>query len=405
MSHFEKWCNACDTPVREEALFYCPACGGLLGFRYDLAGVAWDEAYAGSMWRYRTLLPVADPKHIVSLHEGGTPMVPARSYPKHNVFYKDEMRNPTGSHKDRPLAVALSHAKRLGASTSIVASTGSTGISNAALAARAGLNSVVVMTAGTPVERVYPMYALGSKIVEVVGDVDEMVDELIRVCRREGFYLSSTSRASNPYQGEGNKTIAFEIFEQLGRVPNWMVVTVGGGGTISGIWRGFKDLVDIGLTDRLPKMVGVVPKDYNALEIGFERSVSSWDEILAMPFHDLPPSILVKLAHPYPPDGADALAAVRESGGFFLGVSDDEALEAQFAIGRREGLYVEPSTSALLPAIDLLVERGELARDETLVALCCGSGFRETFTSAAIKPLETRTVAMDALPETLRAIA
>jgi threonine synthase len=143
--------------------------------------------------------------------------VPSRTFGGHRVFLKDETRNPTGSHKDRPLSVAVNYARSLGAPASFVVSTGSTGISNAAFAARAGLRSIVIMPSGTPDERVYPMFALGSEIVQVEGAIDDVIDDVIRLCRASGLYLSSTSRSSNPYQAEGCKTIAYELHEQLGR--------------------------------------------------------------------------------------------------------------------------------------------------------------------------------------------
>lgn len=401
MSHYQKICLGCDAVIDDPAAFHCSDCEGLLGFRYDYEGVSWDERFATSMWRYWRLLPLDGSGAVVTLNEGGTPLLRSRLYPDHQVYLKDELRNPTGSHKDRPLSVAINHALTVGAKVSFVVSTGSTGVSNAALASRAGLGSVVIVTAGTPPERVYPMLALGSRVIEVHGEVDTLVDEVITICREQELYLSSTSHASNPYQGEGNKTIAYEILEQLGHAPDWMVVTVGGGGTISGIWRGFKDLKALGKIDSLPRLVGVVPKNYNALEIAFERRLTSWNEVLALPFHALPPSILVKLAHAYPPDGMDALDAVRESAGFFASVSDEEALRALVRVGRQEGLYVEASTSACVPVIDAMIGSEIVRADETLVALMCGSGFRETFVTLDQAPLGKNTVTMDELATSL----
>ncbi|MCE2441544.1 MAG: pyridoxal-phosphate dependent enzyme [Candidatus Latescibacteria bacterium] len=238
----------------------CGICAGPLGFHYSYDDVTWDDRFEGSMWRYWPLLPVDAPEGAVTLGEGGTPLLPAQSFNGRQVYLKDETRNPTGSHKDRSLSVAITHAKAVGADVSVIVSTGSAGISNAALAARAGMRSAVVMTEGTPPERLYPMF-------EVKAQIDPIVEGVISVCRERGLYLSTTSRNSNPYQCEGNKTIAYEIVEELGGAPDWVVVPVGGGGTISGIWRGFRDCHALGLIDSLPRMIGVVPRDYNALEV------------------------------------------------------------------------------------------------------------------------------------------
>jgi threonine synthase len=353
------------------------------------------------MWRYWRLLPIDDPSQIVTLREGATPLLPSRSYADRAVFLKDETRNPTGSHKDRPLAVALTHARSLGAAVSFVISTGSTGISNAAYAARAGLRSVVIMTEGVPDERIYPMYALGSHVLAVAGDIDPLIDQVIDLCRAHHLYLSATARSANPYQGEGNKTIAYELVDELGRAPDWVVVPVGGGGTLAGLRRGFQDLIALGHIQRAPRLVGVVPRDYNALEVAFQRNLTQWEQVLDLPFHALPPSILVKLAHAYPPDGMEALEAARASGGFFISVTDEEALVAQDKCARDNGMYVEPSTGACLAGLDRLLASGDVATTDTVVALVSGSGFRENFLTMQRRPIRKQSVPPDQLAELL----
>jgi threonine synthase len=273
------------------------------------------------------------------------------------------------------------------------------------LAARAGLRSVAIMSSGAPPARVYPLFALGSQIIEVEGDIDALIAQVIEICRTEGLYLSSTSRDSNPYQGEGAKTIAFEIFEQLGHAPNWVVVPVGGGGTLAAIWRGFLDLQALGWIEALPKLVGVQPRDYNALEVAMERGLETWDEVLALDYSQAPPSVQVKLAHGHPPDGMEALAAVRASGGLFLSVTDDEALDAQLQFSRREGLYIEPSTGVVPAALERLLAAGHIRPDETVVALVCGGGFRETFLTLERRPLQSRLIPANALAQVLVEIA
>jgi threonine synthase len=286
-----------------------------------------------------------------------------------------------------------------------VVSAGSTGISNAAFAARAGLRGVAIVGKGAPAARVYPLFALGSEILELEEDLDSLIDEVIEICRRRRLYLSSTSRRSNPYQSEGAKTIAYEIHDELGRVPDWIVVPVGGGGTLAAIWRGYLDLRALGRIERLPRMVGVQPRDYNALEVAMERGLEAWSQVQALDYSEAPPSIQAKLAHGHPPDGMEALEAVRASGGLFLSVTDDEALDAQLAFGRREGLYIEPSTGGVPVAVDRLIAAGRIGQGDTVVALICGSGFRETFATLERRPAHRRTIPLDALAETMTRLA
>ena len=402
MSHYQPVCSDCTTTPQDPAALVCPSCNGLLEFRYDYGAVAWDERFKGNMWRYWPLLPVPDPERISTLGEGGTPLLRARAYPGFDrVHLKDETRNPTGSHKDRSLSVGINHGRAVGARASIVISTGSAGISNAALSSRAGMVSVVVMSAGTPPQRLYPMFALGAVLVEVEGEIDTMVEMVTSACREQGLYPNTTTRSANPYQSEGNKTVAYEIVDDLGRAPEWVVVPVGGGGTIAGIWRGFRDLEAMGRISALPRMIGVVPRDYNALETALNTGMEEREDLLALPFHDAPPSILVKLAHPYPPDGMDALGAVRASQGFFISVSDAEALNAQSHVGRSEGLYVEPSSGASLAGLARLLESGRIGRKDTVVAVVSGSGYRETFLTMEKRPLQKKSADLEDLPAVL----
>ena len=383
----------------------CTRCKGLLGFRYNYNDVKWDERYRHNMWRYWPLLPINDPDNIVTLDEGGTPLLSTHAYGKHEIYVKDETRNPTGSHKDRSLSVAINHGKSFGAQVTFIVSTGSAGVSNAALSARAGMRSVIVMCEGTPAERLYPMFALGSTLVEVSGEIDQVVDQVADICREHGLYLTSTSRNSNPYQSEGNKTIAYEIVDQLGRAPDWMLVPVGGGGSISGVWRGFCDLKKLNKISSCPKMIGVVPHDYNALEIALDQGISKWEDVLAMPFKDSPPSVLIKLAHPYPPDQLEAPRSVKASLGFFISVTDEEALSAQKEIGHMEGLYIEPSSGACLAGVSKLVDSGKIQPKDIVVAMISGSGFRETTATMQGRPLKKQSTDLIDLPSMLADVA
>ena len=401
MNHYQIVCLNCQALQNDPTRFNCVVCGGPIDFRYQYETVSWDDRFRDSMWRYWRLLPVVDPDQIITLNEGGTPLLPSQAYRNCRVYIKDETRNPTGSHKDRPLSVAINHGRAIGADVSVVVSTGSTGISNAALAARARMRSVVVMSEGTPEARLYPMFALGSNFVEVRGDIDPVIDQVISICRQHGLYLSTTSRSSNPFQGEGNKTIAYEVVEDLGRAPDWMVTPAGGGGTIAGIWRGFCDLQVLGKISSMPKLVGVVPKYYNALEVAFDRGIHEREEFLALSYQNPPPSILVKLAHRYPPDGMEALQAVRAAKGFFLSVTDEEAVVAQQELGRKEGLYVEPSTGACLAGVNKLLESGRVDPQDIVVVLVSGSGFRETFVTMERRPLMKHSTTLEELPKVL----
>ena len=354
------------------------------------------------MWRYWRGLP-ADPGQAVSLGEGGTPLTPSRLFPELRLWWKDEGRNPTGSHKDRALSVAASCARARGARLIAVVSAGSTGLSTAAYAARAGLPALCLMARGAPIERVYPAHALGARLLELDADIDTLIAELGAWTGRDGVFVASTTRLSCPEQAEGAKTIAYEIAETLGEAPDWMVVPVGGGGTIAGIWRGFDELVRAGTIPRMPRLAAIVPSGYDALAAAFAHRIDDAAAFAALPYRDDVPTVLTKLSHAHPPDGIEALEAIRASGGTVLALPDAAALDAVAEVGARDGLYLEPSSAIAAPAIAALLKRGVIGPGASVVALACGHGFRETFVMAEARPIRPERARLRDLPALLEA--
>lgn len=386
MGSYEIVCKRCGASVPTGTYHrVCPACGGDVAFRYDLADARLDRDRPG-LWRFIDLLPIADPADVVSLGEGNTPLLPARLAADAgcDLRWKYEGTNPTGAQKDRGLAVAIAKGRAFGFESAIIASTGSAGLSSAAYAARAGMRHAVLVSEGTPAERVIPMAALGSRIFEVEGNIEDTLELLAAARDRFGAYETSTYRRANPYQGEGAKTLGYEIILQMGdRIPDWVIVPVGGGGTLGAVWRGMLDLVELGVIDRLPRIAGVQPADYNALEIAEQDGLSSEEDLLAIPFVDTPPTVLVKLQHTFPYDGVEALDAIRSTGGAIVTATDEEAFAAQAEIGAAEGLYVEPSSAVSLVGVRKLVAAGRIRPGESVVAVLTGSGHRETHVLAA----------------------
>jgi threonine synthase len=373
-----------------------------LGFDYDGPPVS-DPRYAASLWRFWRALPIADPARAVSLGEGNTPLLPSRMFDGRHVFWKDESRNPTGSHKDRALAVAASHAVERGARTLAVVSAGSTGLSAAAYGARAGLASLILIARGAPRERVYPAFVLGARLIEVDAGIDLLIDKLRSLSSTAGLYVASTTRSSNAHQAEGAKTIAYEVCEQLGDAPDWFVAPVGGGGTIAAIFRGFCELRNAGMAKRVPRLVAVVPSAYDAIAAAFTQQITEPAAFAALPYRDDVPTVLTKLAHAHPPDGIEALAAIRASHGVVMAIADDAALDAVARIGAADGLYLEPSSAVLAPAIEAIAAKGIFRPEDTIVALAGGSGFRETFVLGKARPMRCETLALADLPNLVSA--
>ncbi len=405
--HYRTRCLRCGQEIPPEVYqSRCPACRGPLGFAYDLEGVSLPELPA-SLWDFHRLLPVRDLSRVVTMGEGGTPLLPAQGDYGCRVWLKDESRNPTGSQKDRALAVAITKAREFGLRAAALASAGSTGLASAAYCARAGLQCAVLVTAGTPPERLAPLRTFGAQVLPVRGTIEDAFGVLAQARERLGLYETSTYRLANPYQAEGAKTIGYETALAMGGAPDWFVLPVGGGGTLAAVWRAYTELARLGQVSSLPRMVSVQPARYNALELALTGEQArgrplTADEIEHLLPRDPGPTVQVKLAHTAPPDWEDALAALHESGGIALAVTDEQALEAQEQLGAQEGLFVEPSSAAALAGLRELVRRGVIQRDHTAVVCLTGSGFRETSVLLQARPLELAELTPD---EALAALA
>jgi threonine synthase len=367
-------CSAVVTPDDGRAL--CGLCGGLLDYRYDLVGATFDDRES-SIWRYRDLLPVPRDVEPVTLGEGRTPLIRARLDVGAETWWKNETVNPTGSQKDRAMSVALTRARTIGLEAVFVASAGSTALAAAAYAARAGIRCIVLVGAESSDRRLLPISAYGAQIFRVRGSVDDALDLLDRAVRATGLHDVSTRRAGNPAQGEGPKTIAYEIVEALGRVPDWIVIPAGGGGTLAAIHRGFDELRAMGRTDRMPRLASFQPTGYDTFLPALEHGWTTDADLRANAFVERPPTVQVKIAHTYAPDGAAALAAIRASEGIALSVTDDEAIAGLGELAAVEGIFAEPSSGGVVTAVRRLTADGLLGPDALVVALVGGNGFRE----------------------------
>lgn len=329
------------------------------------------------MWDYAAVLPVDDAKHIVSLGEGGTPLIEASAAGGCRLFWKNEARNPTGSQKDRAISVSLSKAKEVEAARVILASTGSSGLACAAYSAHAGIPCVILVPEGTPSERSIVMEFHGATVLEVPGPFTETVRILDLVAGDPSWYPAQTNRRTNPYQAEGARTIAYEILQQLGRVPDWLVVPVGGGGTLSGIHRGFRDLKQLGLIDRLPRFAAVQPTGFNTVEQALARGLTSDADVADIALDASRQTVMNNLRAGRKSDHADVVAAVAATNGVALAVTDEDALEWQKQLAAREGIFCEPSSAAAAAGVAMLRASGTIQPDDTVVAIITGSGARQ----------------------------
>jgi len=339
------------------------------------------------IWRYRRFLPVSADTKPVTLGEGSTPTLQARRLdPSDGLLLKNETVNPTGSFKDRPVAVAATVARELGLSGLVCASTGNTGVAVAAYAARAGLPAACVVPVATPAAKTAQIGAVGARIVRVRGNYSDAY-VLARAAGSYGW-ANLTSTYVNPYMLEGDKTVAYEIFEQLGeRIPDWVVVPVGAGPLLTAIHKGFEELGVSG-----PRMVAAQAAACAPVVSAFEsgaKEVSEWEHSV-----ETTASSIADPLRGYPEDGTRTLSVVRLSGGTAIAVSEEETREATIDLARSEGLLVEPGAAVAVAAYRKLAAQAVIRRGERAVVVLTGHGLKdpEALRSAAGSESETGVV-------------
>jgi len=361
-----------DNDVRS---YLCSKCSNLLELVKDgpvsRTGL-YGESRQPGIWRYRKALPIEPDVNAVSLSEGHTPLVLvgriAAKLGLKNLYVKNEGQNPSGSFKDRGMTVAVTRAVQGGSKLLICASTGNTAASMAAYAARAGVTAMVTVPAGKVASgKLAQVYAYGAKIIRVEGDFDAALAITLKVAAelKELAVMNSV----NPYRIEGQKTNAYEIYEQLGyKVPDYVVLPVGNAGNISAIWKGFKELKEWGISNSLPRMVGVQAAGAQPLVEAFEHGR---DSVIAVQ----PKTIASAINIGNPASWRKALAALRESKGIALAVADEETIAARMDLASSEGIFVEPASAVPLAALRKLM--GRIERDATVVCICTGNGLKD----------------------------
>jgi threonine synthase len=359
--------------------YVCAKCGGNLDVVYDYADIAArltrkslaaDRNY--SVWRYWELFPLEDKSNIMPLQIGWTPLYRASRLEEKlglkALYLKDDGRNPSASFKDRASSVAIGKALELKFPAIAGASTGNAASSTACLCASLGISPFIFVPLSAPRAKVAQLLVFGARVFSVEGSYDDAFDLCTRACDKYGWYNRNTGY--NPYTREGKKSVSYEISEQLGwNVPDTILVPVGDGNIISGVWKGFKDLLEIGLTDRLPRLVAV----QSNLSSAVVDAVLGDGKVRPVRATTIADSISVDL----PRDGAAAVRAVRESGGTGVLVSDEEILRSSVILAREAGVFAEPAGAAALAGLRKMRNEGKIGDRETVVCLVTGNGLKD----------------------------
>lgn len=401
-------CSVCGRSYGpDEVVYVCPDDGGNLDVLLDLDSIRRSvtpasirESGDASIWRYLPLLPVTDPGHdgtpLKSV--GWTPLFRSRRLGADlglsHLWLKDDGRNPTASFKDRASAVVVARAQEIGAEVIITASTGNAGAALAGMAAAAGRPAVILAPKTAPPAKVAQLLIFGARVVLVDGTYDQAFDLSLEAAQAFGWYCRNTGY--NPFTAEGKKTAAYEVCEQLtGAVgakhrlgssekpgvtngasplpwssPDAVFVSVGDGNIISGLHKGFRDLLELGWIERVPRLFGIQSNGSAAVANAFFGKTERIDPVQADTLAD---SISVDL----PRDGLRAVRAATQTGGAYLTVSDAEILAAIAALGKREAVFSEPAAAAAYAGLVKALAAGQVGPDDSLVVLLTGSGLKD----------------------------
>jgi threonine synthase len=295
---------------------------------------------APSVWKYHEFLPVKSRRKIITLGEGGTPLLKANNLAKKvglkNLYLKDETRNPTGSFKDRSMTVGVSKAQEFGAKTVAIASSGNAAASLAAYSAKAGLRCFTFVLDFASSAKIAQICLHGADVIKVrtiKEDKDPTVQMLRMVVEKYGWYPCPSFGPFNPYQVEGPKTISYEIIEQLNwNLPDWIMIPIGSACLFTGVWKGFADFHNLGFINSMPKLAGIQ---------------------------------------------STGCAPLVRNGGTAESVSDEEICKAQRLLASTYGIFAEPSGATSLAGLIKLLNEGTIEENETVIALVTGSGLKD----------------------------
>ena len=382
-------CIVCGNEYNIDDVRYTCECGGLLEISYDYEKIKENVSRESlrkreiGVWRYLDYLPVKDSKKIVSLCEGGTPLYKCDNLAKElglkELYVKNEGANPTGSFKDRGMTMGVTRANELGVDVVGCASTGNTSASLAAYSARANKKCIVLLPSGNvALGKLAQAMFYGAKVIQIGGNFDDALLMVRKLAEEGRLYLLNSV---NPFRLEGQKTIGFEICDQLDwEVPDRVILPVGNAGNISAIWKGFKEFKETGITDKLPKMTGIQAEGASPIVEAFKKGLKT-----IVP-EEHPETIATAIRIGNPVNYPKALDAIYSSGGLAESVSDEEITAAQKLLARKEGIFVEPASAASIAGLIKLIEMDAIDRDEKIVCITTGNGLKDP--DAAIRASE-----------------
>ena len=378
-------CLVCGKHYRPHAVNYvCPDHGdeGILDVQYDyefigrqISKKALLRSNDPTIWRYKPMLPVHPHATVPPLSVGWTPLYHtprlASDLGLKNLWVKDDGRQPTASFKDRASAVAIVKAREKGMEIITTASTGNAAAALSGVCASLQLPNVIFVPESAPQAKIAQLLVYGSRVILVKGTYDDAFELCLKAAKTYGWYNRNT--AYNPYMTEGKKTATYEICEQLGwDAPDCIFVSVGDGCIIGGLHKGLKDLLALGWIEKMPRLIGVQAAGSSYMYEAWKNG----EDILTKPPVN-PQTVADSISAGLPRDRIKAMAAVKETDGAFISISDDDILGAIPELARGAGVFAEPAGAASYAGFVSAVDQRLISRDERIVVLNTGNGLKD----------------------------
>jgi threonine synthase len=374
-----------------EEIINCPHCNGPITIKMNIERLKEKNSHdlffkkkINSMWSFFDFLPLHEKSNIISLKEGNTAVVKSNRLAKElgfkNLFLKFEFLNPTGSFKDRQISMGMSKAVEMNKKSVITMSSGNVGASVAAYSGRAGVKNIILVPSIAPESKILQIKAYGGNVIKINSDSTEFISQIVKEASFK-FNMANliTAAIYNPFIINGAKTISYEIaikcmMESLD-FPDVIIIPVGGSGLLSAVYEGFKELLELDLIHSMPKLIGVQPEGCAPFVQAIIQNLEP-EYLFKNPWKNIH-TISTALADDIPLDCYTGIPAVKNSKGFAISVSDDETLIACKQLGQLEGVFAEPSSCTTIAALSKLKSDGILKRDDNVLCLITGSGFKD----------------------------
>jgi threonine synthase len=403
MKEFYFRCIVCEKEFSKDAVEYvCPLCGQNLEVKYDYKKISkkvsikkFKQNADNTIWRYEQFLPVNKDNTTEKIHIFNTPLIKSinlsASLGIKNLFFKDDTKLPSASLKDRASSVVVSYAIQNKKEKIVTASTGNAGCALSCVSSMVGVQPMIFVPENAPINKLVQMLVYGAEVYRVRGNYDDCYDLVLKLCsENKNFFNRSTG--VNPFTREGKKTVSLEIWEQLGyKVPEIIFVPIGDGNIISGVWKGFKDLYEVGLIEKIPKLIGVQSKLSNAVYLTLKKieqkyystknkryRVSIQEIFKNTPIEKVSATTIAdSISVDIPRDGYAAIKSVIESGGFIVEVDDKDIIDAIKILSEKEGLFSEPASATAFAGLLQVNKYSSEIKDRLIVVLVTGHGLKD----------------------------